>query len=34
MYEIIPNSEDLLLPLMVVDEPIKEDNHISGVIKK
>ena len=34
IYKLIKNSEKLLLPLMNIHNPIKEDNHISGVIKK
>ena len=34
IYKLIQNSEKLLLPLINIHNPIKEDNHISGVIKK
>ena len=32
--EMIPDSKELLLPLMVIDNPIKEDKHISDVVEK
>ena len=34
IYETIPNSKNLLLPYVIIDKPIKEDNHISNIIKK
>ena len=34
IYKLIQNSEKLLLPLINIHNPIKEDNHISGVIQK
>ena len=34
IYDTIPNSKDLLLSLMVIDKPIKEDEEISRVVEK
>jgi GNAT superfamily N-acetyltransferase len=34
IYDRIPNSKELLLNTMVIDEPIKEDDEISRVVEK
>ena len=34
IYDRIPNSKELLLDTMVIDEPIKEDGEISKVVEK
>jgi len=34
IYEVIPDSKKLLLETMVIDEPIKEDEHISKIVEK
>ena len=34
IYEVIPDSKKLLLETMVIDKPIKEDEHISKIVEK
>ena len=34
IYEVIPDSKKLLLETMVIDNPIKEDDHISKIVEK
>ena len=34
IYDRIPNSKELLLKILVIDKPIKEDKHISKFVEK